>query len=189
VGGAVRDFLLNRQPKDYDLSCGATPEQIRRIFKKRRTLIIGRRFKLVHLFHEREIIEISTFRKRPSATGAEQMRKGKPGRDVPENMIFRDNEYGSSEEDALRRDFTVNASLYDPVNDKIVDYTGLGLSDIHAGIVRTIGDAGLRFQEDPVRVLRALKLVGQYGFSMDDETKASVQDCLDSSSTTSPTRA
>ena len=180
VGGAVRDFLLNRPPKDYDLSCSATPEQIRKVFKHRRTLIIGRRFRLVHLFHEREIIEISTFRRRPTETGIAQVKgKGKAHRDTPENMIFRDNEYGSAEEDALRRDFTVNAVFYDPVNDKIVDYTGLGISDIHSKIVRTIGDADLRFEEDPVRILRAIKLVGQYGFTMDDETKASVESSLD----------
>ncbi len=175
VGGAVRDFLLNRQPKDYDLSCSATPEQVRRVFKRRRTLIIGKRFRLVHLFHNREIIEISTFRRRP-VDGAGK----RPGdKHAPENMIFRDNEYGCAEEDALRRDFTVNAVFYDPVHDKLIDFTGQGLDDIHGSVVRTIGEPQLRFEEDPVRVLRALKLVGQYGFTMEPETKAAVEASLD----------
>jgi len=179
VGGAVRDFLLNRNPKDYDLSCAATPEQIRRVFKRRHTMIIGRRFKLVHLFHEREIIEISTFRRRPSSTGAAALKGGKPRGNTPEHMIFRDNEYGSEEEDALRRDFTVNAVFYDPVHDKVKDFTGHGLADIKDGIVRTIGEPILRFEEDPVRILRAIKLVGQYGFKMDPETEEAVKCSLD----------
>ena len=160
VGGAVRDFLLDRQPKDYDISTSATPEEVKKVFKKQRCMIIGRRFRLVHLYHGKEILEISTFRKKPEHNAP-----------APEKMNFRDNEFGTVQEDAQRRDFTVNALFYDPVNDRIYDYTGHGLDDIRDGIVRIIGDPVTRLEEDPVRILRALKLVGQYGFRMEPETE------------------
>lgn len=175
VGGAVRDFLLNRQPKDYDLSTSATPEQIKKVFRDRHVLIIGKRFRLVHLHHHGEIIEISTFRKRPQ----DQTELRRPGKQAPEHMIFQDNEFGTAEEDAWRRDFTINAIFYDPVNDKIVDYTGMGMKDLAAKTVRSIGDPVLRFEEDPVRILRALKLVGQYDFTMDAETESAVTKCIE----------
>ena len=130
VGGAVRDLLLDRSPKDYDLSTSATPEEIRKVFRDRRTLIIGKRFQLVHLFLHGDIIEISTFRKRPQP----QQELHKPGREVPENLIVRDNEFGTAQEDAWRRDFTVNALFYDPVADQILDYTGMGLEDIKTAV-------------------------------------------------------
>ena len=174
VGGAVRDFLLNRQPKDYDLSTSATPEQIKKVFRDRHVLIIGKRFRLVHLHHRGEIIEISTFRKRPP----DQSELRRPGKQAPEHMIFQDNEFGTAEEDAWRRDFTINAIFYDPVNDKIVDYTGMGMKDLAEKTVRSIGDPVLRFEEDPVRILRALKLVGQYEFAMEPATEIAVQQCL-----------
>ena len=175
VGGAVRDLLLDRSPKDYDLSTSATPEEIRKVFRDRRTLIIGKRFQLVHLFLHGDIIEISTFRKRPQP----QQELHKPGREVPENLIVRDNEFGTAQEDAWRRDFTVNALFYDPVADKILDYTGMGLKDIENGCIRSIGDPALRFEEDPVRILRAIKLAGQYGFTFEPETGNAVRSCMD----------
>ena len=174
VGGAVRDFLLNRQPKDYDLSTSATPEQIKKVFRDRHVLIIGKRFRLVHLHHHGEIIEISTFRRRPP----DQTELRKPGKQAPAHMIFQDNEFGTAEEDAWRRDFTINAIFYDPVNDRIVDYTGMGMKDLAEKTVRSIGEPELRFEEDPVRILRALKLVGQYGFTMDSATECAVLKCL-----------
>jgi len=179
VGGAVRDFLLDRQPKDYDLSTSATPEEIKKVFRKQRCMIIGRRFRLVHLYHGKEILEISTFRKKPEhlAPAPEKMNPDKAAA-APENMIFRDNEFGTVQEDAWRRDFTVNALFYDPVNDKIHDYTGLGLEDIRSGVVRIIGEPVTRLEEDPVRILRALKLVGQYGFRMEPETERAVRTCM-----------
>ncbi len=179
VGGAVRDFLLDRQPKDYDLSTSATPEEIKKVFKKQRCMIIGRRFRLVHLYHGQEILEISTFRRKPEtpAPAPEKMNPAKAAA-APENMIFRDNEFGTVQEDAWRRDFTVNALFYDPVNDKIHDYTGSGLDDIKNGVVRIIGEPVTRLEEDPVRILRALKLVGQYGFRMDAETEHAVRSCM-----------
>lgn len=172
VGGAVRDSILNRTPKDYDISTAATPNQICKVFGHRDSMVVGKRFRLVHLRHGREIIEISTFRKEPDAKGAPAGHRHAP---PPENMIFRDNEFGSSEEDAWRRDFTVNALFYDPVADKILDYTGLGLDDINNKTVRAIGDPALRFEEDPVRILRALKLVGQYGFTLEEETSEAIR--------------
>ena len=172
VGGAVRDSLLNRIPKDYDISTAATPNQICKVFGHRDSMIVGKRFRLVHLRHGREIIEISTFRKEPDTKGLPVGHRHAP---PPGNMIFRDNEFGSSEEDAWRRDFTVNALFYDPIADKILDYTGLGLDDINNRVVRAIGDPALRFEEDPVRILRALKLVGQYGFTPDSITADAIR--------------
>ena len=176
VGGAIRDLMLGREPKDYDISTSATPEQVKDVFGRRRARIIGRRFKLVHLYQGMEIIEISTFRRMPEKnTKVPDKLKDQP---VPENMIFHDNEFGTSEEDAWRRDFTVNALFYDPVSHKMIDHTKSGIDDINNGIVRAIGDASLRFEEDPVRMLRALKLVGQYGFKLSPETEASLRECL-----------
>lgn len=186
VGGAVRDILLDRTPKDYDVSTAATPEEVRRVFRDRHTLIIGRRFRLVHLIRGRDITEISTFRKRPEQEA--QADRPKRCENAPENMIFHDNAFGTSRDDAFRRDFTVNAIFYDPIDDRIVDYTGLGVSDLRAGIVRTIGDPALRFEEDPVRVLRAIKLVGQYGFTMEPETGRAVRSCIELICHASPSR-
>jgi len=186
VGGAVRDILLDRIPKDYDVSTAATPEEVRRVFRDRHTLIIGRRFRLVHLIRGRDITEISTFRKRPEQE--EQADRPKRCENAPENMIFHDNAFGTSRDDAFRRDFTVNAIFYDPVDDRLVDHTGLGVSDLRAGIVRTIGDPALRFEEDPVRVLRAIKLVGQYGFTMEPETGRAVRASLELICHASPSR-
>ena len=177
VGGAVRDFLLQRQPKDYDISTSATPEEVKKVFRKNRVMIIGRRFRLVHFYHGQEIIEISTFRKKPEPVSAAE--RPKKVQDAPENMIFRDNEFGTVQEDAERRDFTVNALFYDPVNDKLCDFTGKGVEDIKNGIVRAIGEPKVRFEEDPVRMLRALKLVGQYGFTMDPETEKALKESIE----------
>lgn len=173
VGGAVRDFLLDRTPKDYDISTSATPEQVKAVFRDRRTLIIGRRFRLVHLYLGGDILEISTFRKCPSRSA----QADRPPRvsDAPDAMIFNDNEFGTADDDAHRRDFTVNALFYDPVTDRIADFTGMGMADLDAGIVRSIGDPALRFEEDPVRILRALKLVGQYGFRLEEQTEAALR--------------
>jgi len=186
VGGAVRDILLNRKPKDYDISTSATPEEVRRVFRDRRTMIIGRRFRLVHLYKGRDITEISTFRKQPQRE--DQTECPKHFDQAPENMIFRDNEFGSALDDAFRRDFTVNAIFYDPVHDIVVDHTGLGLKDLENGIVRTIGNPELRFEEDPVRILRAIKLAGQYGFHMEPATEAAVRKKMELIHLASPSR-
>ena len=186
VGGAVRDILLDRTPKDYDVSTSATPEEVRRVFRDRHTLIIGKRFRLVHLIRGRDVTEISTFRKRPDQE--EQADRPKRCENAPENMIFHDNAFGTSRDDAFRRDFTVNAIFYDPVDDRLVDHTGLGVRDLRDGVVRTIGDPALRFEEDPVRVLRAIKLVGQYGFTMEPETGRAVRASLELICHASPSR-
>jgi poly(A) polymerase len=164
VGGAIRDLMLQREPKDYDISTAATPEEVRDVFGRRYARIIGKRFRLVHYYHGHEIIEISTFRQAPKP----QLEDEPP----------RDNDYGTAEEDAWRRDFTVNAMFYDPVNDKIIDFTKKGLIDIKTRTVRVVGKPIERFEEDPVRILRALKLVGQYGFSLEKKTAKALQSAL-----------
>lgn len=173
VGGAVRDILLSRPPKDYDLTTSATPEEIRIVFGRRQSVIIGKRFRLVHLRMGNRIIEVSTFRKTPQQAFKQDSapKYGPPS--VPQ-MIQRDNEYGTAQEDAWRRDFTVNAIFYDPVKDQLSDFTGMGIDDLNHRIVRVIGEPQVRFEEDPVRILRALKLVGQYGFEVEHHTAEAI---------------
>ncbi len=171
VGGAVRDLLLGHEPKDYDISTAATPEQICQVFGRRHTLIIGKRFRLVHYRMGKEIIEISTFRRTP---GKSEIKNHPKLAHLPSKMIVDDNNFGSSKEDAFRRDFTVNALFYDPVKEEIIDYTNCGLADIQAKTVRVIGNPDVRFEEDPVRMLRALKLVGRFGFTMDNACENSL---------------
>jgi poly(A) polymerase len=168
--------MLNRVPKDYDISTAATPEQIRDVFGRRIARIIGKRFRLVHLHYGRGIIEISTFRTAPQNTPV--LQKKIKDKNLPENLILHDNEFGTAEEDAWRRDFTVNALFYDPLTQQILDYTGTGIQDIYDGTVRAIGDPHLRFEEDPVRLLRALKLVGQYDFKLEHGTAAALRQSL-----------
>jgi poly(A) polymerase len=161
VGGAVRDLLMGLEPKDYDIATAASPEDIRRVFGRRQSRIIGRRFRLVHVYAGSEIYEISTFRREPSA-GERRERLNDDG-----VMIWRDNEYGTLEQDAERRDLTVNALYYDPVGERgIIDFVG-GVRDLEERRARAIGDPATRLEEDPVRMLRALKLVGQFGFHLE----------------------
>ena len=169
VGGAIRDHLLGRSPKDYDVSTAATPEEVRSVFGRRNARIIGKRFRLVHVTMGKELFEVSTFRRAPQQNTALAQKK-----ELPENMILSDNDFGTAEEDAWRRDFTINALFYDPVKKELLDYTGKGLEDIQKRVVRAIGEPQLRFEEDPVRMLRALKLVGQYDFSMDAVTETAL---------------
>ena len=168
VGGAVRDLLLGREPKDYDLATAATPEQVKAVFG-RRARTIGRRFRLTHVYAEHTVFEVSTFRREPTL---EERR----GRTTDSGlMVWRDNVYGTLEEDARRRDFTINAVYYDPLNNahQVIDYVG-GLPDMEARVVRMIGDPAIRMAEDPVRMLRALKLVGQYGFTLEDGVRQAI---------------
>lgn len=160
VGGGVRDLLLHLEPKDFDIATDATPEQVRKQFRNCR--IIGRRFKLAHVYFKNEIIEVSTFR---------ALQKGKKQhKHVSEHgMVLRDNTYGDLKQDAWRRDFTINALYYDLHNDTIVDYTG-GLTDINAKLIRIIGDAKQRYREDPVRMLRALRFAAKLDFTIAKET-------------------
>ena len=165
VGGAVRDLMMGRVPKDYDLSTSASPEEIISVFGRRYARIIGRRFRLVHVYHGVEIIEVTTFRKAPKV-------------DEEGTILPFDNEFGNAVEDAWRRDFTVNAIFYNPVQDTIIDYTEMGVKDLESKVVRIVGNPRERFEEDPVRILRALKLVGQYGFTLEEETKKALQSSL-----------
>ena len=164
VGGAVRDLLLDLEPKDFDVATDATPEQVHAVF--RRSRIIGRRFRLVHVLCGQEMVETSTFRAMQSDDDAEQV-KDEHGR------LLRDNAFGSQEEDALRRDFTVNALYYDPATEEILDYVG-GMQDLEARRLRIIGDPRARYREDPVRMLRAVRLGAKLGLTLDKGTRAPI---------------
>ena len=159
VGGAVRDYLLGKTPKDYDIATNATPEEVRRVFGRRSCQIIGRRFRLALVHYGKNTYEVSTFRREPSA----KERKGRKGDDGV--MIWNDNVYGTLDDDVRRRDFTVNALYADVLTGEILDKCG-GMKDIKARTVHVIGEPLVRFQEDPVRMLRALKLVGQHGLKL-----------------------
>jgi poly(A) polymerase len=161
VGGCVRDLLLGRTPKDFDLATSATPSEVRDLFRNCR--IIGRRFRLAHVVFGRKIIETATFRANPREEEAEG--EGTPG----ELYIHRDNVFGTAEEDARRRDFTMNGLFYDVEPGQVIDYVG-GLHDIKQRSVRTIGDPNIRFREDPVRLLRAVKFAARLGFDIEDQT-------------------
>src|SRR6185436_18231476 len=150
VGGAVRDPVSGIAPKDFDIATDARPEQIRPLF--RRALIIGRRFRLVHVMLGGETVEVSTFRGADAGTAE----KDEHGR------VLRDNVFGTQEEDARRRDFTVNALYYDPASEEIVDLHG-GLDDLKKRMLRVIGDPETRYREDPVRMLRAVRLAAKLG--------------------------
>ena len=188
VGGCVRDLLLGREPKDFDVATSATPNEVKRIFRNCR--LIGRRFRLAHLHFGDEIIEVATFRSQAApeqetelvadqespheetvAEGRHRYRHSRHPKHLKsdEGMILRDNVFGTPEEDALRRDFTVNALAYNIADFSIIDFAE-GLADLNAGIIRTIGDPVLRFQEDPVRMLRAVRFAAQLGFTIEDAT-------------------
>jgi poly(A) polymerase len=148
VGGGVRDLLLNKTPKDFDISTSADPDQIRRLF--RNAILIGKRFRLAHIRFGEKIFEVSTFRS---------------GSNEADTLILRDNDWGTPEQDALRRDFTINGLFYDPHTETVIDYVG-GYPDIEKRILRTIGQPFLRFKQDPVRMLRLLKFRARFGFDI-----------------------
>ncbi len=160
VGGCVRDIILGRTPKDFDVGTLATPNQVRRLFRNCR--IIGRRFRLAHIVFGAKIIEVATFR------GGDVEGEENEG-DPEDKLILRANNFGTPEEDALSRDFTVNGLFYDPIAEKIIDHVQ-GYQDIRAGLMRTIGGPADRFQEDPVRILRAVKFSSRLGFDVEPET-------------------
>ena len=162
VGGAVRDLLLDIEPKDFDVATDARPEQIKPLF--RRALLIGRRFRLVHVMMGQETVEVSTFRSADAGTAD----KDEHGR------VLRDNVFGSQEEDARRRDFTVNALYFDPATEEIIDYHG-GLADLRRHVLRMIGDPETRFREDPVRMLRAVRLAAKLGLTIEPGTRAPIR--------------
>jgi len=165
VGGCVRDLLLGRKPKDFDVVTSATPNQIRGVFNNCR--IIGKRFKIVHIMFKGKVIEVSTFRSLPE----HRLKKAKSDKDY---LIKRDNNYGTAKEDAARRDFTINALYFDPRNESIIDYVG-GVEDIQEKVLRPIGDPEISFREDPVRMLRAIKFSILHGLEMDKKIKVSIK--------------
>jgi poly(A) polymerase len=192
VGGAVRDLLVGLRPKDFDVATNATPEQVKGLF--RRAFIIGRRFRIVHVVfgrgREHEVIEVSTFRAYMDSAAAEQVAGNeKTSRAELAGMkhavdstgrVLRDNVWGPQEEDATRRDFTINAMYYDPETRTVVDYHG-GIKDAKKRLLRMIGDAGMRYREDPVRIIRAVRFAAKLaglGFKLDAKTAAPIKQCL-----------
>jgi poly(A) polymerase len=167
VGGSVRDLLLGRRPKDFDIGTSAHPAQVKKLF--RNCWIIGRRFRLAHVKFGQKVIEVATFR-RQLAPGEEVVAEGVPAPDPStaegRHLVHHDNTFGTPEEDAFRRDFTVNALAYDIADFSIIDYVG-GLEDLAARVVRSIGDPEIRIHEDPVRMLRAVALAARLDFTVD----------------------
>lgn len=158
VGGCVRDLLLHHRPKDFDVATNARPEQVQELFKNCR--LIGRRFRLAHIYFKDGLIEVATFR----GADPEQHRKSSSG------MLLRDNVYGSLEEDAYRRDFTINALYYDITNNSILDYTG-GFNDLTNSCLSIIGEPYARYREDPVRMIRAARFSAKLNMHLDDKTR------------------
>jgi len=161
VGGAVRDLLLGLPPKDFDVATDATPEQVHAAF--RRSRLIGRRFRIVHVLFGAETVEVSTFRT-ADLSDAETDEHGR---------VLRDNTFGGIEDDATRRDFTINALYYDAANETVIDYHG-GVGDLRKKVLRIIGDAETRYREDPVRMLRVARFAAKLGFSIDPKTRAAI---------------
>lgn len=184
AGGAVRDLLLNRAPKDFDVVTDARPGRIRTLFRNSRT--IGRRFRIVHVFFGREVVEVSTFRSRVDAEESAARHEGHVFR-VRGGMLLRDNVYGTPEEDAWRRDFSVNALFFDPVRETLIDHVG-GLEDVKAGRLRVLGDPARRMIEDPVRMLRAVRFAAALGFRIDDPAQSAIASCADRLASASPAR-
>jgi len=161
VGGAVRDLLLGVKPKDFDIATNATPEQIKRLF--RRAFIIGKRFQIVHVMLGQEQLEVTTFR----GASSDGSPKDEHGR------VLRDNTFGEQHEDAVRRDFTINAMYYDPATQMVLDYHG-GIADIRNKTLRVIGVPEARFREDPVRLLRVVRFAAKLNFTIDPDTSAPI---------------
>jgi poly(A) polymerase len=160
VGGGVRDLMLGRQPKDFDVATSAHPQEVRALFRNSR--LIGRRFRLVHVFFGPTNIEVATFR------------RGVEGDDLDDPLIRHDNTFGTAEEDAFRRDFTVNALFYDPRTFRVLDYVG-GVRDLSERMIRTIGQPELRMREDPIRMIRAVRLAVKLGFEIEPATARAIE--------------
>ena len=169
VGGCVRDLLLNAVPKDFDVATSATPEQVKSVFRRAR--LVGRRFRIAHVRFRNEIIEVSTFRRHQDIDEGKGIRLSHRSE---EGVILRDNAYGTIEEDAFRRDFTINALYYDPIDDLLMDFTQ-GLVDIESQTLKLIGDPLSRFREDPVRILRAIRFAAKLNFKIDTPTAEAIE--------------
>lgn len=166
VGGGVRDLLLGATPKDFDIATNATPEQIRQLFRNCR--LIGRRFRLAHIMFGRDIVEVATFRGHHQETNQHIAAQSEAG------MLLRDNVYGTIDEDAERRDFTINAMYYSIADYSIHDYAG-GMEDLEDKLVRLIGDPEIRYREDPVRMLRAIRFAVKLDFDIEEDTAAPIE--------------
>src|SRR5947209_3199096 len=158
-GGSVRDLLMNRPPKDFDVATDAHPMEIRRLFRNSR--IIGRRFRLVHILFQDMTVEVSTFRREPERAAQTE--------DTENLLITDDNTFGSPLQDARRRDFTINALFYNIADFSVIDYIG-GINDLTEGRVRVIGEPDVRFREDPVRMMRAIEFASRLGFQIEEKT-------------------
>jgi len=161
VGGGVRDLMLDRRPKDFDVGTSAHPQQVRDLFRNSR--LVGRRFRLAHVFFGPQNIEVATFRRRSEV----EPQDGDP-------LIRQDNTFGTPEEDALRRDFTVNSLFYDPHTFRVIDFVG-GLPDLQARVIRTVSDPDVRMREDPVRMIRAVRFAAKLGFTIEPATCAAIR--------------
>lgn len=170
VGGSVRDLLIKKSPKDFDISTSARPEQIKQLFG-RQCLLIGRRFRLAHIRFGHKILEVSTFR----------------SGDNESDLIVHDNQWGTPEEDVLRRDFTINGLYYDPSTHSVIDYVG-GWEDIHKHVLRTIGSPSVRFRQDPVRMIRLLKFLARFDFNVDPSSSKALRECHEEIVKSSPAR-
>lgn len=170
VGGSVRDLLAKKTPKDFDISTSARPEEIKKVFQ-RRCLLIGRRFRLAHIRYGNKIFEVATFRSGENDS----------------ELITRDNQWGTPEEDVMRRDFTINGLFYDPATHTVIDYVG-GWDDIHKGVLRCIGEPTVRFKQDPVRMLRLLKFKARFGFAISKDCQEALIECKDEIMKSSPAR-
>lgn len=170
VGGSVRDLLFDIKPKDFDISTSAEPEQIKYLF--RNCILIGRRFRLAHIRFGKKILEVSTFRS---------------GDVEKDELIIRDNIWGTSEQDVMRRDFTINGLFYDPASQEIIDYVG-GYPDLQKKTLRTIGQPFIRFRQDPVRMLRLIKFQARFGFNVDPAARVALLECRKEIVKSSPAR-
>lgn len=178
MGGGVRDLLLGREPKDFDIATDAHPDEVQELFRNCR--LIGRRFRLAHVRFGREIVEVATFR---GSHGDE----GEGDGHIVDGRIVRDNVYGTLEEDAWRRDFTVNSLYYTVKDFSVVDFTG-GVEDLNAGVMRVIGDPDVRYREDPVRMLRAIRFAAKLGFRIHSGSEAQIVELASLLETVPPAR-
>ncbi len=172
VGGGVRDILLGLKPKDFDIATNATPEQIKALFRNCR--LIGRRFRLAHIVFGREIIEVATFRGHHDSASDKDQQDIKTSKQSEHGMLLRDNIYGSIEEDAERRDFTINALYYSAKDFKVYDFAD-GVKDVENRVIRLIGDVETRYREDPVRMLRAIRFATKLDMEIEAQTKAPIK--------------
>lgn len=170
VGGGVRDLLIKKTPKDFDISTSARPEQVKQLFG-RNCILIGRRFRLAHVRFGRKILEVATFRAGENES----------------DLIVQDNVWGTAEKDVLRRDFTINGLFYDPSSHSVIDYVG-GWEDIHNRVLRTIGEPCVRFKQDPVRMIRLLKFQARYNFKVIEEAQSALISCREELIKSSPAR-